>query len=169
MSYGCALVVTLVWLGGCAGAVAPPRSPSRTAEPGISWRIGMGPPGGYVDDICRSDRDDPCIVAASTAGSPRVAGVSVYLHPGDLRATFTGSVLIEFVDGPVGQRGYEMSVSEYRVDPGDKPPAVGSAGLVTSMPGEYEVRIALIARTAFRRDAYQISMKIPVRVVASET
>src|SRR5688572_15175488 len=100
MSRVYALFTTVVLIGGCAGAVAPPRSPSRTAEPGVSWTIRIGRPGGDAHDVCRSDTGGTCIIGASTSGSPRVAAVSVYLHPGRVPATFSGAVLIGFVDGP---------------------------------------------------------------------
>jgi hypothetical protein len=165
MSQVYTLLVVLVLIGGCAGAVAPPRSPGRAADPGVSWRISTGSPSGDADDVCSSDSGGRCIIEPSTSASPRIAAVSVYLHPGHLPATFSGAVLIEFVEGPDDSLGYELSLRDYRVDPDEKPPAVASAGLVTSVPGEYDVRVALLARTPGRTDPYQISLTIPVRVV----
>lgn len=56
----------------------------------------------------------------------------------------------------------------YEVDPDEKPPRVAVAGLVTPVPGEYQVRVALLARTARSPNARRIALTIPVRMVAPD-
>jgi hypothetical protein len=62
-------------------------------------------------------------------------------------------------------RGHETPV-DYNIKPGEPGNFVTSAGLVTSIPGQYEFRMALLADVKGHSDPHQFQQTIPVRVVA---
>lgn len=158
----CSLAVFAVAGTGCAGAIAPELSAPSTV-PGVSWRIRTGSLDTGGREVCASDGQQRCILEVSTPDDPQLGTVSVFLLPGDARTTFSGALLVGFVDSVSG-RGYESTLRDYTVNPGEPPPLVSSGGRVTAIPGDYQVRIALLASRPERPEPYQVSTTIPVRV-----
>jgi len=62
--------------------------------------------------------------------------------------------------------GYERQV-DLEIDPGRRPTGLTTAGLVTSTPGHYALKMALLADVAMRSDPRQFEDVIPVEVIAS--
>jgi hypothetical protein len=150
-------------LPACAGHTVP-EAPGPDAVPHVSWRLLEGAlEGGDDDEVCRSDAPIACVLDSSTPSDPRAGVVSVFLHAAGVRTTFTGAVLAGFMDGS-SDAGYELNVRDYGVDPEARPSAVSVAGRVVNVPGDYVVRIALLARVPERRDPYPIAVTIPVTV-----
>jgi hypothetical protein len=108
------------------------------------------------------------VLQASTIGEPRIAAVSVFLHPTDRPTSYTGAIMVEFI-GSGGRHHYEMALRHYEIDPGERPAGVTAAGLIVTSPGNYSVDIAMLAQVAGRRDPAQLSTTIDVRVDPPET
>ena len=155
--------LALVSCLGCARYVVPVAS-GLPDEPRASWIVRAGDEYGAEREVCRSDRDQPCIVPASTNGKPISAVVSVYLYPaGENQTTYRGAIMPGFMNegGPKAE-----SAVEYSLKPGQRPYYVASVGRVTSTPGEYEFRIALLAEVPGHADPHQFQEAIPIRVVS---
>jgi hypothetical protein len=146
---------------GCAGRVVPVAT-GAPDEPRAAWVIKAGEYGSERE-LCRSDRDLPCVIEASSADEPRTAVVSVYLYPaGDAPTTYKGALLARFMGS--GEGGYETAL-DYSIKPGELPSFVAAIGPVTTVPGDYEFRMALFAEVGGHRDPHQFQQAIPVRVV----
>ena len=154
-------VVLTVCAIGCAGRVAPVAAVGEPDEPRASWVI-KGGDYGSERELCRSDRDIPCVIEASAGEETTSAVVSVYLYPaGDAPTTYKGALLAGFMGSRPG--GYETTV-DYSIKPGDRPSFVAAIGLVTTVPGDYEFRMALFAEVG-GKDPRQFQQAILVRVV----
>src|SRR5918999_104361 len=106
----------------CAGRVAPePIGPSTA--PRVSWRIRTGSLDAGGREVCASDSRQRCVLQASTTDDPRLGAVSVFLHAAGAPTTYTGALLIGFVESVSGP-GYESTLRNYTVNPGERPPLV---------------------------------------------
>ena len=156
-----AVLLMLACSTACGGRVIPATTGSL-GEPRASWRISAGPESGSETEVCRSDRSQPCVIKASSPGRPTHVVVSVYLYPaGNSPTEYEGAFLSSFMG-----RGHETPV-DYNIKPGEPGNFVTSAGLVTSTPGQYEFRMALLADVKGHTDPHQFQQTIPVRVVAA--
>lgn len=146
---------------GCAGYVAP-NAPGAPDEPRAAWVIKAGDYGSERE-LCRSDRPAPCVIEAGAGDDAMTVVVSIYLYPaGNVPTTYKGAVLAGFMGSRPG--GYETAV-DYSIKPGDRPSFVAAIGRVTTVPGDYEVRMALYAEVAGQTEPHQFQQAIPVRVV----
>ena len=153
--------VLLVASSSACGARVIPATTGSLTEPRASWRISAGPESGSESEVCRSDRSQPCVIKASSPGRPMHVVVSVYLYPaGNSPTEYEGAFLSSFMG-----RGHETPV-DYSIKPGEPGNFVTSAGLVTSTPGQYEFRMALLADVKGHTDPHQFQQTIPVRVAA---
>jgi hypothetical protein len=157
---GCACIAALM-TAACAQVVAP-LAPGSPNEPRVSWVIRSGPRGGNEPDICRSDRQQPCVLTASTSSRPMSVAVSVYMYPAGAATEYSGAFQATFIQA-AGGAGYEAKV-DYAVELADLPTATTASGLVTSTAGTHEFRIALFAEVPGRMDPHQFEDRIPVRV-----
>jgi len=155
-----AVVLMLACSSACGGRVVPATTGSLN-EPRASWRISAGPESGSEREVCRSGRSQPCVIQASSPGKPTHVVVSVNLYPAGNTATEYEGVFTSSFMG----HGHETPV-DYTIKPGEPGNFVTSAGLVTSAPGQYEFRMALLADVRGHTDPYQFQQTIPVRVVA---
>ena len=153
-----AVVVGLVSSLGCATRQAPPASGPPT-EPRASWIIRTGAPDTREREICRSDQAAPCTIEASASGRQLIATVSVYLYAAQEKTTYHGAFLANFLQGS------RESQVDYVIEPRKLPTSQTKSGIVTSQPGQYEFRIALLAEVPGRADPHQFAQVIPVRVV----
>ena len=160
------VLVLQVWFLGCAGRIEPAVL-GPPDEPRASRIIKAGKEYGSEKEICRSDRNEPCIIQASSENEPTSTVLSVYLYPaGDDPTTYKGVLLAGFMGS--GDAGYERQV-DYSIKPGDRPSFIAAVGRVTSVPGEYEFRMALFAEVPGHTDPHQFQQNIPVRVLAAST
>jgi hypothetical protein len=162
LDFSAVLLITL-WTAGCAGRITAPPAPGLAGEPRASWIIRAGAEYGAEREVCRSDRDQPCSLPASTEAQPISVVVSVFLYPAQgAETTYRGA----FLSGFMGSRGagHEVKV-DYRIKPGERPSFVAAAGRVTPIPGEYQFRMALFAEVPGHEDPHQFERIIPVRVV----
>jgi hypothetical protein len=144
---------------GCAGRLAPPAAGPPSA-PRASWIIRSGSPDDREREICRSDQATPCTLEASSTGHQQIATASVYLYAAQDKTTYRGAFLANFLQGS------RESQVDYVIEPRKLPTGQTKSGLVTSQPGQYEFRIALLAEVPGHMDPHQFSEVIPVRVVA---
>jgi hypothetical protein len=151
----------------CAGRIAAPPAPGPSTEPRASWIIKAGTEAGFEREVCRSDRDQRCVLPASTEGRPMNVVVSVYLYPADGPTTYSGAFLSGFTQS-AGGKGRETKI-DYIVDPDRRPSYVSTSGRVTSVPGKYEFRMALFAQVPGHSDPHQFQQVIPVEVAAPRT
>ena len=162
----CAWMIGALMSTGCARRTAP-VAPGPATEPRASWIIVSGPQDGRESEVCRSDRQQPCVLEAGSASRPMVVAVSVYLYPAGAPTKYSGAFQSSFIQS-AGGRGYEAKV-DYTIEPGRLPTAVTAAGLVTSSPGNHEFRIALLGEVPGRMDPHQFEEMVPVRVVGAAT
>ena len=147
----------------CAQRVVPPTS-GAPDEPRASWIIRAGTGNaGQEREICRSGGTKPCVLPVSAPAKPVTAVVSVFLYPAAKETTYQGAFLSGFIDAQ-GAAGYEAKV-DYKIAPGKLPNAVSVAGRVTSKPGVYHFRMALLAAVPGRADPHQFQHDINVQVV----
>jgi hypothetical protein len=147
----------------CAGRIDAPSAPGVPDEPRASWIIRAGSQYGAEREVCRSDRDQTCVIPASTEQQPMSVVVSVYLYPaGGEQTTYRGAFLAGFMG--TGSGGHETTV-DYRVKQDERPSFVASAGRVTRVPGDYQFRMALFAEVPGHTDPHQFEQTIPVRVI----
>ena len=158
-----AVLLIALWTAACAGRIAAPPAPGLSGEPRASWIISAGAQYGAEREICRSDRDQPCSLPASTQAQPISVVVSVFLYPAQGgETTYRGAFLSGFMGS--GGAGHEVKV-DYRIKPGERPSFVSAAGRVTPVPGDYQFRMALFADVRGHADPHQFEQIIPVRVV----
>ena len=157
------LAIALVaWaVNGCSTHRIPePFAPA--GQPRASWTVRVG---GYLQEheVCSSDRDQRCVLPASTAGNPVSVVVTVYLHPaGDAETKYHGAFLIGFVPGHTG-RGAERKV-DFAIPGGAKARALSVVSRVVESPGTYPFDIALFANVTGRTDPHQFVETIVVDV-----
>ena len=134
-------------------------------EPRASWSIRAGH-SLNEREVCRSDADQPCVIRVNSQDEPLSVVVSVYLHPmADAKTTYQGALFAEFL-GTTRPTGYERQV-DVTIEPGRRPTGLTAAGLVTSTPGRYFFRMALLAQVPMHTDPHQFEQSIPVEVIAS--
>jgi hypothetical protein len=132
-------------------------------EPRASWIVRAGEYL-YEQEVCSSDRDQRCVLPASTADQTVSVVVTVFLHPaGGAETRYHGAYLVGFMPGPTG-RGSERKV-DLAIEAGGKARAVSVASRVVDTPGEYPFDVALFADVAGRADPHQFLETITVRVV----
>jgi hypothetical protein len=142
-----------------------PTATDSLDEPQASWSIRAGT-SLNEREVCRSDIDQSCVIPASSDGEPTSVVVSIYLHPvGDAKTTYHGAFVATFLSTPDGG-GYERQV-DLEIDPGHRPTGFTTAGVVTSTPGHYAFKMALLADVATRSDPRPFEDVIPVEVIAS--
>ena len=91
------LLITL-WTAACAGRIAASPAPGVAGQPRASWIIRAGAEYGAEREICRSDRDQPCRLPASTETQPISVVVSVFLYPAQgAETTYRGAFLSGFM------------------------------------------------------------------------
>ena len=149
------VVATLAALtsAACAGHVAP-AAPGPATAPRVSWIVRSGEPAANGREICRSDRPEPCVLQASTEKRPMSVTVSLYLYDAGAETTYQGAFLSEFV-ATTKPIGFETKV-DYTIEPGKRPTAFGVTGPVTASPGEYKLKMALLAKVPGRPDPHQL-------------
>jgi hypothetical protein len=137
----------------------------RADQPRASWSIRAGKPLNE-HEICRSDADQTCVVHVTSQDEPVSVVVSVYLHPvGDAKTTYQGAFSANFM--PAGRWGtYERQV-DVTIEPGRRPTGFSAASPITSTPGRYVFRMALLADVPSRTDPHQFEEMIPVEVRTS--
>ena len=149
---------------GCARVVAPvPSGPP--SEPRVSWVIRSGPQGGNESEVCRSDRQQPCVLRATTPARPTSVVVSVYMYAAGAPTKYSGAFHSGFIQ-TANNAGYEAKV-DYAVNPGRLPTASTAGGLVTSTAGDYQFRIVLFAEVPGHMDPHQFQETIPLRVTTT--
>jgi hypothetical protein len=160
-----AVLIFVIWTVACAGRIDAPTAPGAPAEPRASWIIRAGSEYGAEREVCRSDRNQTCVIPASTETAPTSVVVAVYLYPaGGEETTYRGA----FLAGFMGSGGHETKV-DYTVKQDERPSFVAAVGRVTRMPGDYQFRMALFAEVPGHTDPHQFEQRIPVRVVAQGT
>jgi hypothetical protein len=160
------MAFALVGLSGC-GTHVPPAAPGLSSEPRASWSIRAGERYGAEPEVCRSDRDQSCVIAASSEGQPTSVVVTVFLYPaGENETAYRGAFIAGFIGRD--EHGFETKV-DYSIKPGQRPYYIASIGQATSVEGSYELRIALLADVPGHADPYQFEQAIPVRVERAET
>jgi hypothetical protein len=157
------LVIVLIAL--TAGACASHRIPEPFAaagQPRASWTVRAGD---YLQEreVCSSDRDQRCVLPASTTENPVSVVVTVYLHPaGDAETKYHGAFLIGFIPGITG-RGAERKV-DFAIPGGAKARALSVASRVVESAGDYPFDIALFADVTGQTDPHQFVETIVVHV-----
>src|SRR5436190_12120644 len=135
-------VLSVRTLTACGGRVAP-VAPGPPTAPRVSWIVRSGEPGANGREICRSDKPDPCVLQASSDGKPMSVTVSLYLYDAGAPTTYQGAFLSEFIASskPIG---FETKV-DYTIAPGKRPTAYDVTGPVIAKPGDYKLKMALLA------------------------
>jgi len=158
----CASAITVLMSVGCARQTAP-IAPGPATGPRASWIIRSGPQNGEESEICRSDRQQPCVLEASSGSRPMAVVVSVYLFPAGAPTQYRGAFQSTFIQTAAGG-GYEAKI-DYSIEPGGLPTAVAAGGRVTSTPGDHAFRIALLGEVPGQVDPHQFEQTVSVRVV----
>jgi hypothetical protein len=142
-----------------------PVASGPTEEPRASWRIRAGTPLNE-HEVCSSNADQPCVIRASSQDEPTSVVVTVYLHPmADAKTTYEGALFADFL-GMTRATGYEREVN-VTIEPGRRPTGLTAAGLLTSSPGRYFFRMALLAQVPMHTDPYPFQQSIVVEVIPS--
>jgi hypothetical protein len=146
----------LLW--GCAERM-PPRPPGAPNAAVVGWVLMTGdrenPDQEYV---CQSSPRDECVMPVSRPDRRVYAHVHLYFHPHTADVRYTGSVHIGFFESP----------AEVKPDVAVKARGpVGNhsvTGIVTSMPGQHPMTIAIAATPAAAGSAQQIREQVAVLV-----
>jgi hypothetical protein len=158
------VAIAMMMAFGCARHRIP-VAPGAIDEPRASWRIRAGK---ALDEreVCRSDVDQPCVIRVSSQDEPVTVIVSVYLHPvADAKTTYQGAFSAEFFS-TTAVTGYQRQV-DVTIEPGRTPTGLTTAGRLTSTPGRYFFKMALLAEVPMHSDPYQFEQSIPVEVLVS--
>ena len=93
--------------------------------------------------------------------------LTVYLFPaGEDQTTYRGALMATFM---ASQHGGGETKVDFTMKPGERPYYVASIDEATTIPGNYEFRIALLADVQGHVDPHQLDDVIPVRVVTQPT
>lgn len=133
------VISALLLFSGCAEHIPEPVLVPQGA-PHLSWNIHSGDaedPGRNV--ICQSDPRTDCVVPASRDGRKVFATVHLFFHPAATETRYTGTVEVGFFD-----QVHEMTPNS-TVKPGDAPTHHHINYIVTTKPGTYPLRIAIVA------------------------
>ena len=142
----------------------PEPSPHPQDVPHISWEIETGTAAdNHAAVACRSEPRTRCVVVASTVGQQSFATVHVYYHSTRSDTKYAGAVLIGFFGGP--ENGHEVKPA-LTVKANSRPISSALTDVVTAKPGQYSVRISLIAtgesgRTQAIRDDVDVEVRAP--------
>jgi hypothetical protein len=161
---GCVWTIAVLMAAACARQIAP-IAPGPATGPRAAWVIRSGPQNGSESEVCRSDRQQRCVLAASSDARPMAVVVSVYVYPAGAPTKYSGAFQSTFIQS-AGGSGYEAKV-DYAIAPGGLPTAVAAGGRVTSRPGDHTFRIALLAEVPGQLDPHQFEQTVPVQVVPS--
>jgi hypothetical protein len=147
------------------GACAPNVPESASGQPGmprVSWVIMSGDRDNPdADFVCQSDPPNDCIVPVSRPDGQVFSDVHLYYHRGSAQTTYTGTVQIGHFQASRGMFQAEANI----VVPATQAIVNQSiAGLVTSMPGSYEIAIEVVATTDGGAARQPIQERIPVVV-----
>ena len=159
------LVVSAAVAGAACAQRQVPAAIGPVAEPRASWVIRAGE---YLseEDICRSDRDQQCVLPPSTPGRPLSVVVSIYLFPtADVETTYGGAVVAGFLRASTG-RGYERHVNT-KITPDQDPVSLTVVGHVVEQPGRYPLDIVLFATVPGHTDPHQYVTNVAVTVSAT--
>lgn len=146
----------------CGGMHVPEPSPHPQDVPHISWEIETGTAAdNHVAVACRSEPRTRCVVPASTVRQQSFATVHVYYHSTRSDTKYAGSVLIGFFGGP--DNGHELKPALI-VKANSRPISDAVTDVVTAKPGQYSVRISLLAtgesgRTQAIRDDIDVEVR----------
>jgi hypothetical protein len=158
------IAVMTLGLTSCARVVAP-LAPGSATEPRVSWVIRSGPPDSNEAEMCRSDRQQPCVLQASSAARPMSVVVAVYMYAAGAPTQYSGAFQAGFMEA-ANQAGYETKV-DYSIGPRGLPTAVAASGRITPRAGEYALRLALFATVPDQMDPHQFEQIVAVRVIAA--
>jgi hypothetical protein len=157
--------LSLLTFAACAGRVAPPAPPGPSTQPRVSWIVKSGAVDHDSHEICRSDSPEPCVLEASSQDEPTDVTVSLFLYDAGAKTTYQGAFMSEFIESAM-PIGYETTV-DYTIEPAKRPTAFAVTGPVTSKPGNYRLKIALLAAVPGQLDPRQFTHSVPVRVVTT--
>jgi hypothetical protein len=94
-----------------------------------------------------------------------IVAVSLYMYDAGAPTKYSGALLSGFIEA-AGGRGYEAKV-DYAIKPAQLPTAITTSGRLTSVPGDYAFRIALLAEVPTHMDPHQFEQTVAVRVTPS--
>ena len=158
-----------LWLGlplpaiilsaGCAKGIQTPTADATSGNaPRISWVFMHGDRGNPDRDyMCQSDARDECVVPASRDNAPVFSDVHVYYHAAAAETNYSGTIRIGFF------RSGATTNAQSTVRQRQKAGTQSVTGIVTSMPGRYQVTIDVTA-TAKDGITQPIRLEVPVTV-----
>src|SRR5688572_15702408 len=145
----CAVAASACAPAGFHGAGAP-----------VSWSIGVtDSPDGRTRPVCEFGQPQPCILERTTPERTNYASFGLHLY-GPMPTKFTGSFVIGYLDDPDPRR-YKNTVN-LTSDGREIHSRVFSK--VTSMPGDYSVRITLEESRADLGQPRTHELTVPVTV-----
>ena len=134
----------------------------HVAGAAVTWSIGTtDSPDGRAAVVCEFGQPEPCVLQRSTEERPNYASFALHLY-GPAPTKFTGSFVIGYLDDPDPRR-YKGTV-ELTSEGRDTHQRVFSK--VTTVPGDYSVRIVLEETRADLPQPRIHDLTVPVTVVA---
>ena len=159
------LVVSSAFAAAACAQRQVPAAIGPVIEPRASWIIRAGE---YLaeKEVCRSDRDQQCVLPASSPDQPLSVVVSIFLFPtANVETTYEGALVAGFIRGSAG-RGYERHVNT-KITPDQDPVSLTVVGRVVEQPGRYPLDIVLFAAIPGHTDPHQYVTNVAVTVSAA--
>jgi len=142
-----------------AGQACAIGDPHGAGAP-VSWSTGAtDSPGGRARIVCEFGQPQPCVLDRSTPERPSYASFALHLY-GPAPTKFSGSFLVGYLDDPDPRR-YKSTV-ELTSDGREIHQRVFSK--VTTVPGNYSVRVLLEEFRADLRQPQTHDLTVPVTV-----
>ena len=132
------LWIILVASAACASHHQVPHTAPDEKQPHVTWDVLTGGAQGHDRLACQSAQlQTECTLAASSNERTELATVHLYLHAATLSATYEGTLNLPFLNGDAGH-----TVSS-TIAPGGTPQGPTIAGVITSKPGTYTMKVKL--------------------------
>lgn len=132
------LWIILVASTACASHHQVPHTARDETQPHVTWDVLTGGAQGHERLACQSALlQTECTLAASSKERTELATIHLYLHAATLPVTYEGTLNLTFINGDAGH-----AVSS-TVPPGASPQGPTIAGVITSKPGTYTIRVEL--------------------------
>jgi hypothetical protein len=148
-----------LWLATCVSRIPEPAATPDI--PRISWVVRAGSEFGQQPIVCQSDPRMECVVPPTSDTRKSFATATVYMHPvGTASTAYRGSIEVTFFATATGVYGTPVDLNVQARQP---PVATTLSGLITQMPGQYVIAVALIAYPS-GEVAREIREAVPVTV-----
>jgi hypothetical protein len=149
----------------CSTAIPKPKPTLAVpGEPSVTWVVMSGDRENPDRDfVCQSDSQSRCVVPMSRPDEQVFSDVHVYYHGGDTDLKYVGAIRVGFFRRST-ESDNEQIQTNLIVKKGEPIGNQSVVGIVTDVPGAYEIAFNLSAESIPPGSSHQIRQRLPIIV-----